>query len=485
MAGAISAGRWGLLCRASPVGQRARCDRDQSVESTCCAESASAVSRVRYWHSSPRSTVYQARISEWPPSDGLVTSTMSPLPRHRHRLDCRCSPWYHRLNQRRTHSVDTQLKTGTAVVLPSLGESIDEATITRWLKAPGDRVEVDEPLLEVATDKVDSEIPSPVAGTLVELVVGRGRRGDRHHRCGGGVCQTRTVRLHTAAGADKYARVGAARRRSSLLRRFRRNGWRIRHPSDGAGDADRISSARPGWTPPEDPSDDRATHARIAAHHSAIDDGYWGRRHRHRTPACRREGWLQTPDRDETVVSAVLRQSHRGGAERTPLGWTRRSTTMPPRSRITTRYTWGLPSTVPKALSCLSAQRPAHDHRANGHRDCAGRHSCPLRAASPPMPWPAEPSPSPIPAAAVRCSTPRSSTDPKARFWEPVRSSNVLFHIEIAMAQPPLACGHGLSSHHLRPPNHRRCWRRPIPHHDQKASGNRLQRRRTSIADRR
>jgi Biotin-requiring enzyme len=113
--------------------------------------------------------------------------------------------------------VDTQLKTGTAVVLPSLGESIDEATITRWLKAPGDRVEVDEPLLEVATDKVDSEIPSPVAGTLVELVVGRGRRGDRHHRCGGGVCQTRTVRLHTAAGADKYARVGAARRRSSLL----------------------------------------------------------------------------------------------------------------------------------------------------------------------------------------------------------------------------------------------------------------------------
>ena len=46
----------------------------------------------------------------------------------------------------------------------------------------------------------------------------------------------------------------------------------------------------------------------------------------------------------------------------------------------------GIAVDSPKGLSCLSAQRPAHDHRADGHRDCAGRHSCPLRAASPPMP---------------------------------------------------------------------------------------------------
>jgi 2-oxoglutarate dehydrogenase E2 component (dihydrolipoamide succinyltransferase) len=58
------------------------------------------------------------------------------------------------------------------VTMPALGESVTEGTVTRWLKAVGDTVEVDEPLLEVSTDKVDTEIPSPVAGTLVEIVVG-------------------------------------------------------------------------------------------------------------------------------------------------------------------------------------------------------------------------------------------------------------------------------------------------------------------------
>src|SRR3954451_22661821 len=55
------------------------------------------------------------------------------------------------------------------VNLPALGESVTEGTVTRWLKQVGDRVEVDEPLLEVSTDKVDTEIPSPVAGTLLEI----------------------------------------------------------------------------------------------------------------------------------------------------------------------------------------------------------------------------------------------------------------------------------------------------------------------------
>jgi pyruvate dehydrogenase E2 component (dihydrolipoamide acetyltransferase) len=59
----------------------------------------------------------------------------------------------------------------TSVTLPALGESVTEGTVTRWLKQPGDRVEVDEPLLEVSTDKVDTEIPSPVAGTLLEIKV--------------------------------------------------------------------------------------------------------------------------------------------------------------------------------------------------------------------------------------------------------------------------------------------------------------------------
>jgi len=56
------------------------------------------------------------------------------------------------------------------ITMPSLGENVSEGTLSRWLKTPGDTVEVDEPLLEVATDKVDTEIPSPVAGTLVEVL---------------------------------------------------------------------------------------------------------------------------------------------------------------------------------------------------------------------------------------------------------------------------------------------------------------------------
>src|SRR6187455_1071735 len=55
------------------------------------------------------------------------------------------------------------------VTLPALGESVTEGTVTRWLKQVGDEVAVDEPLLEVSTDKVDTEIPSPVAGTLLEI----------------------------------------------------------------------------------------------------------------------------------------------------------------------------------------------------------------------------------------------------------------------------------------------------------------------------
>ncbi|MFF2396784.1 2-oxoglutarate dehydrogenase, E2 component, dihydrolipoamide succinyltransferase [Nocardia sp. NPDC058114] len=58
---------------------------------------------------------------------------------------------------------------GTPVKMPELGESVTEGTVTRWLKAVGDTVAVDEPLLEVSTDKVDTEIPSPVAGTLLEI----------------------------------------------------------------------------------------------------------------------------------------------------------------------------------------------------------------------------------------------------------------------------------------------------------------------------
>src|SRR5579885_3588147 len=58
------------------------------------------------------------------------------------------------------------------VTMPALGESVTEGTVTRWLKNVGDTVAVDEPLLEVSTDKVDTEIPSPVAGVLQEILAG-------------------------------------------------------------------------------------------------------------------------------------------------------------------------------------------------------------------------------------------------------------------------------------------------------------------------
>ncbi len=61
--------------------------------------------------------------------------------------------------------------TGQEVTLPQLGESVTEGTVTRWLKEVGDTVEADEPLLEVSTDKVDTEIPSPAAGVLLEIKV--------------------------------------------------------------------------------------------------------------------------------------------------------------------------------------------------------------------------------------------------------------------------------------------------------------------------
>ncbi|WP_326621354.1 2-oxoglutarate dehydrogenase, E2 component, dihydrolipoamide succinyltransferase [Streptomyces decoyicus] len=61
---------------------------------------------------------------------------------------------------------------GTDVVLPALGESVTEGTVTRWLKEVGEEVQADEPLLEVSTDKVDTEIPAPASGTLLEIVVG-------------------------------------------------------------------------------------------------------------------------------------------------------------------------------------------------------------------------------------------------------------------------------------------------------------------------
>src|SRR5260370_24552629 len=62
----------------------------------------------------------------------------------------------------------------TAVMMPQMGESIFEGTITKWLKKPGEKVQRDEPLFEISTDKVDAEIPAPATGVLQEIKVSEG-----------------------------------------------------------------------------------------------------------------------------------------------------------------------------------------------------------------------------------------------------------------------------------------------------------------------
>src|SRR5689334_260436 len=84
----------------------------------------------------------------------------------------------------------------TDVVMPQMGESIVEGTLTKWLKKPGDRVERDEPLFEISTDKVDTEIPAPAAGTLSEVLVEEGKTVG---------INTVVARIDEAGGAAKPA----------------------------------------------------------------------------------------------------------------------------------------------------------------------------------------------------------------------------------------------------------------------------------------
>src|SRR4029078_11152867 len=66
-------------------------------------------------------------------------------------------------------------QTAVYVVMPQRGVSVSEGTVTRWLKQEGEHVEADEPLLEISTDKVDTEVPSPASGALTQILVERGR----------------------------------------------------------------------------------------------------------------------------------------------------------------------------------------------------------------------------------------------------------------------------------------------------------------------
>ncbi len=89
----------------------------------------------------------------------------------------------------------------TDVIMPQMGESIVEGTLTKWLKKPGDRVERDEPLFEISTDKVDTEIPAPVAGVLAEILIQEGTTVG---------INTVVGRIGDSAGAAAPAPVAAA-----------------------------------------------------------------------------------------------------------------------------------------------------------------------------------------------------------------------------------------------------------------------------------
>ena len=65
-------------------------------------------------------------------------------------------------------------ETAVDVVMPQMGVSVSEGTITRWLKQEGEHVEADEPLLEISTDKVDTEVPAPASGTVTQILVQEG-----------------------------------------------------------------------------------------------------------------------------------------------------------------------------------------------------------------------------------------------------------------------------------------------------------------------
>src|SRR5437870_12446199 len=105
-------------------------------------------------------------------------------------------------------------ETAIDVVMPQMGVSVSEGTITKWLKQQGERVEADEPLLEISTDKVDTEVPSPGSGTLTQILVQEGETvdiGTKVGRIGGdGAAPSAPTEPATAAAAKESSQASSA-----------------------------------------------------------------------------------------------------------------------------------------------------------------------------------------------------------------------------------------------------------------------------------
>src|SRR6476660_9234244 len=98
-------------------------------------------------------------------------------------------------------------ETAVDVVMPQMGVSVSEGTITRWLKQEGEQVEADEPLLEISTDRVDTEVPSPASGTLTQILVQEGATVDVGTKLGqmGGSATAEAPAAESAPGPEAAA----------------------------------------------------------------------------------------------------------------------------------------------------------------------------------------------------------------------------------------------------------------------------------------
>ena len=138
-----------------------------------------------------------------------------------------------RLQHGKDHMID--------VVMPQMGESIVEGTLTKWLKKPGERVERDEPLFEISTDKVDTEIPAPSSGVLQEVLVEEGKTVGintvvgRIAEEGGAAAPAEPAAAQPPAEQPPPAQPPAARTEPCHLRRLRLRRQLRAQPAPGAG----------------------------------------------------------------------------------------------------------------------------------------------------------------------------------------------------------------------------------------------------------